>query len=82
MLLVTCCCGRENGGMERSGVETLMVTCSRCRRDFATPLQVDRATLESLVLSNLYECPHCGGHATYVKTDHFHRLEFGEGPPW
>jgi oligoendopeptidase F len=44
--------------------------------------RIDRATLEALVLSNLYECPHCGAHATYVKTDHFHRLEFGEGPPW
>jgi Zn finger protein HypA/HybF involved in hydrogenase expression len=68
--------------MERPNVETLMVTCAQCRRDFTTPLQVDRATLEALVISNIYECPHCGAHAAYVKTDHFHRLEFGEGPPW
>ena len=39
--------------------ETLMVTCSQCGRAFPTPLQVDRATLEALVLTKAYECPRC-----------------------
>jgi DNA-directed RNA polymerase subunit RPC12/RpoP len=58
--------------------ELLMVRCPRCRRAFPTPLQVDRATLESLVLTKDYECPHCGRVATYVKADHFHRLDITE----
>jgi hypothetical protein len=58
--------------------ETLMVTCLQCRRAFPTPLQVDRATLEALVLTKVYECPHCETVATYVKADHFHRLEITE----
>ena len=61
--------------------EKLMVTCSQCRRAFPTPLQVDRATLEALVLTQDYECPHCGAAATYVKADHFHRLDITEEPP-
>ena len=61
--------------------ETLMVTCSQCGSDFPTPLQVDRATLEALVLTQVYECPHCEAVATYVKADHFHRLDLaGESP--
>lgn len=54
--------------------ETMMVTCSHCATAFATPLQVDRATLEAMVLSETYTCPHCGAEATYEKSDHFHRL--------
>ena len=54
--------------------ETLMVTCPRCRRAFPTTLQVDRATLEALVLANRYECPHCRTESVYFKADHFHRL--------
>ena len=61
--------------------ETLMVTCPRCKRAFPTPLQVDRATLEALVITNDYECPHCGSTHTYVKSDHFHRLDLTEDPP-
>jgi DNA-directed RNA polymerase subunit RPC12/RpoP len=61
--------------------ETLMVTCSQCGRAFPTPLQVDRATLEALVLTKVYECPHCQAVATYVKADHFHRLDITEEPP-
>jgi DNA-directed RNA polymerase subunit RPC12/RpoP len=61
--------------------ETLMVKCHRCGRAFPTPLQVDRATLEALVLTNEYECPHCGAEATYVKADHFHQLDTTEEPP-
>lgn len=61
--------------------ETLMVTCPRCRRAFSTPLQVDRATLEALVITNIYECPHCRTTHTYVKSDHFHRLDLAEEPP-
>ncbi len=57
--------------------ETLLVRCAVCGRAFAPPLQVDRATLEALVVSNRYECPHCGSVAVYVKADHFHRLEVG-----
>ena len=60
--------------------ETLMVTCVHCGSAFATPLQVDRATLEALVLTKVYECPHCGAARTYVKADHFHRLDITEGP--
>jgi uncharacterized C2H2 Zn-finger protein len=61
--------------------ETLMVRCPRCRRAFPTPFQVDRATLEALVLTKVYECPHCGAVATHVKADHFHRLDITEEPP-
>lgn len=61
--------------------ETLMVTCCHCGRAFSTPLQVDRATLEALVLTEIYECPHCEAVATYVKADHFHRLDITEEPP-
>lgn len=60
--------------------ETLMVRCQRCRRAFPAPLQVDRATLEALVITEEYECPHCGATNTYVKADHFHRLDVAEGP--
>lgn len=52
----------------------MMVTCAHCERVFTTPLQVDRATLEAMVLSEVYECPHCGQTTTYDKGDHFHRL--------
>lgn len=61
--------------------ETLMVRCRRCGRSFPTPLQVDRATLESLVITDSYECPHCGDTTTYVKADHFHRLDISEEQP-
>ncbi len=55
--------------------EVVMVTCKVCGRQFPAPLQVDRATLESLVLSESYECPHCRRTAIYVKGDHFHVLD-------
>lgn len=58
--------------------ETLMVRCSRCGKPFPTPLQVDRATLEALVLTKVYECPHCQTVSTYVKADHFYQLEITE----
>jgi DNA-directed RNA polymerase subunit RPC12/RpoP len=59
--------------------ETLMVTCVRCSTAFATPLQVDRATLEAMVLHERYACPGCGHVAAYVKADHFHRLVLDDG---
>lgn len=62
-------------------VETLMVRCPHCKRAFPTPLQVDRATLEALVITDSHECPHCGRASTYVKSDHFHRLDLAEEPP-
>jgi transcription elongation factor Elf1 len=55
--------------------ETLMVRCHSCRQSFVSRLQVDRATLEALVLAEVYECPHCGHLDTYVKADHHHVLE-------
>jgi uncharacterized protein with PIN domain len=55
-------------------VETLMVRCKACNRSFAAPLQVDRATLEALVLAERYRCPTCRRDAVYVKADHFHVL--------
>ena len=55
--------------------ETLMVRCRDCGGAFATALQIDRATLEALVLTKTYECPHCGAATTYVKADHFHQLD-------
>ena len=55
-------------------METLMVRCSGCGRAFVTPLQVDRASLEAMVLNERYCCPHCGETASYTKADHFHRL--------
>jgi transcription elongation factor Elf1 len=60
--------------------ETTMVTCRSCGRAFATPLQVDRATLEAMVLNETYECPHCGAVAAYDKSEHFHRLIITDGP--
>ena len=73
--------GNDGGPMlERMTAETLMVRCHHCRRAFPTSLQVDRATLEALVMTNVYECPHCGTTHTYVKSDHFHRLDLAEGP--
>ena len=54
--------------------ETVMVRCKKCAREFPAPLQVDRATLESLVLNERYECHHCGQAAIYVKADHYHVL--------
>ena len=65
--------------LEKMTAETLMVRCHHCRRAFPTSLQVDRATLEALVITNVYECPHCGETRTYVKSDHFHRLDLAEG---
>lgn len=64
--------------MERYGVERLMVRCRECRLVFATALQVDRTTLEALVINDTYECPHCGVVASYVKADHFHHLVVGD----
>lgn len=61
--------------------EALMVRCPRCRRAFPAPFQVDRATLEALVLTKVYECPHCGAATTYVKADHFFHLDVTEEPP-
>ena len=55
-------------------IETLTVTCFECQRVFPTPLQVDRATLEALVFTDTYECPHCGAMAAYGKADHAHHL--------
>lgn len=54
--------------------ETLMVRCKHCGRQFPSPLQVDRATLEALVLDERYECHHCRREAIYIKSDHFHVL--------
>lgn len=62
-------------------METLMVRCSECGRAFATPLQVDRASLEAMVLMERYRCPRCGLTASYTKADHFHRLVVSDGPP-
>jgi predicted RNA-binding Zn-ribbon protein involved in translation (DUF1610 family) len=61
--------------------ETLMVRCPSCGGAFATELQVDRATLEALVLTKVYECPQCGAVATYFKADHFHQLDVTEKHP-
>jgi DNA-directed RNA polymerase subunit RPC12/RpoP len=58
--------------------ETLMVTCPTCRRAFAPPLQVDRTTLEALVLDEVYRCPYCRTDSSYRKADHFHRLVVSE----
>jgi DNA-directed RNA polymerase subunit RPC12/RpoP len=58
-----------------------MVRCAECRRDFPTPLQVDRASLEAMVLFETYRCPYCDATADYVKADHFHRLIVSDGPP-
>ena len=71
----------ENEIRRQVMTETLMVTCSHCERVFPTPLQVDRATLEALVLTEVYECPHCEAVATYVQADHFHRLYITGEPP-
>ncbi len=59
--------------------ETVMAACHRCGRMFATPLQVDRATLEAMVLTEIYRCPRCGHESTYVKADHVHRLIVVDG---
>ena len=61
--------------------EELMVRCPRCMKPFPATLQVDRATLEALVITNVYECPHCGVATTYVKADHFFQLDITEEPP-
>ena len=61
-------------------METLMVRCANCRREFVTPLQVDRTSLEAMVLNESYRCPHCGDAASYVKADHFHRLIVSDDP--
>jgi len=50
-----------------------MVMCSRCGRAFPTTLQVDRVTLEALVLTKVYECPLCEDVTTYVGADHVYR---------
>jgi DNA-directed RNA polymerase subunit RPC12/RpoP len=65
----------------RSLMETLMVRCAACGRAFATTLQVDRASLEAMVLNERYRCPHCGVAASFTKADHFHRLIVSDGPP-
>lgn len=54
--------------------ETLMIHCKACGREFAAPIQVDRTTLESLVLNERYVCHHCGRAAFYVKADHYYVL--------
>jgi len=41
---------------------------------------VDRATLESLVLTETYICPRCGESAVYVKSDHVPELVEGPVP--
>jgi len=60
------------------GVESLKVRCVACKRPFGAGLQVDRASLEAMVISCTYRCPHCGHEAVYTKADHFPVLECPE----
>jgi C4-type Zn-finger protein len=53
-----------------SSAETLMVRCPQCSASFRAGLQVDRASLEAMVVSNTYRCPRCGHESVYVKADH------------
>ncbi len=62
-----------------TGPETMVVRCRSCSRTFPTPWQVDRATLESMVLTEEYRCPWCDETHTYIKQDHAHQLIAGEG---
>lgn len=50
--------------------ETLMVRCRECSASFRAGLQVDRASLEAMVVANSYRCPNCGRESVYVKADH------------
>jgi hypothetical protein len=54
-----------------------MVRCRGCRRLFRARLQVDRSSLEAMVIEAEYTCPWCGLTATYVKADHHPILEEG-----
>jgi DNA-directed RNA polymerase subunit RPC12/RpoP len=54
--------------------ETVLVACRECRRAFPAGLQVDRCTLEALVVDERYRCPHCGAESRYVKADHYFEL--------
>jgi hypothetical protein len=57
-------------GRDGSGGETLMVRCRGCSALFPAGLQIDRASLEAMVVTSNYRCPHCGFEAAYVKADH------------
>jgi hypothetical protein len=72
--------GVTNVADERAGPgsETLMVRCRSCARAFATPWQVDRASLEAMVVTEVYRCPWCGATHTYFKQDHTHQLVVGD----
>ena len=57
-----------------SSAETLMVRCPECSALFRAGLQVDRASLEAMVVANPYRCPNCGRESVYVKADHMPML--------
>lgn len=48
--------------------------CASCRQPFLSPLQVDRDSLEAMVITVEHRCPRCGTVATYVKADHWYEL--------
>jgi hypothetical protein len=48
---------------------------------FAAGLQVDRATLEAMVVTNRYRCPRCGAESEYVKADHLPVLDQDQQHP-
>lgn len=54
--------------------ERLTVSCKSCSHRFEADLQVDRASLEAMVVSNPYTCPVCGAVEVYTKSDHFPML--------
>lgn len=54
--------------------ETLFVRCFECRRPFPAPRQVDRTSLEAMVIDVEYRCPHCGAIGAFTKADHWFEL--------
>ena len=61
---------------QKAHAETLTVGCRWCSTRFPAGLQVDRASLEAMVVTYSYRCPHCDLEATYVKSDHIPILIF------
>lgn len=57
--------------------ETAWVRCPGCRQTFRCPLQVDRGTLETMVVTESWSCPHCGTVSTYHKADIWYQLACG-----
>ncbi len=58
--------------METSGKEVLSLTCPHCGQPFASAIQMDPRTFETIRLDSMLErCSLCGNASQFTKTDYY-----------